>query len=69
MFIEPKGTNLKEHDKWKEDFFFRYTKMICRKTIDYNSDKYRLTRVSLYTIMTENEFITEFKESLNAFAS
>jgi hypothetical protein len=36
----------------------------AEKTIDYNSDKYRLTGVPFYTNKTENEFITAFEESL-----
>jgi hypothetical protein len=36
----------------------------AEKTIDYNSDKYRLTGVPFYTNKEENEFITAFEESL-----
>jgi type III restriction enzyme len=64
MFIEPKGAHLKEHDKWKEEFLLDIRKRFAEKTIDYNSDKYRLTGVPFYTNKEENEFITAFEESL-----
>jgi type III restriction enzyme len=64
MFIEPKGAHLKEHDKWKEEFLLDIRERFAKKTIDYNSDKYRLTGVPFYTNKTENEFITAFEESL-----
>jgi type III restriction enzyme len=64
MFIEPKGAHLKEHDKWKEEFLLDIRERFAEKTIDYNSDKYRLTGVPFYTNKTENEFITAFEESL-----
>lgn len=64
MFIEPKGAHLKEHDKWKEEFLLDIRERFAEKTIDYNSEKYRLTGVPFYTNKTENEFITAFEESL-----
>lgn len=64
MFIEPKGAHLKEHDKWKEEFLLDIRERFAEKTIDYNSDKYRLTGVPFYTNKEENEFITAFEESL-----
>jgi type III restriction enzyme len=64
MFIEPKGAHLKEHDKWKEDFLLDIRERFAEKTIEYNSDKYRLTGVPFYTNKEENEFITAFEESL-----
>ncbi len=64
MFIEPKGAHLKEHDKWKEEFLLDIRERFAEKTIDYNSEKYRLTGVPFYTNKKENEFITAFEESL-----
>lgn len=64
MFIEPKGAYLKEHDKWKEEFLLDIRERFAEKTIDYDSDKYRLTGVPFYINKTENEFIKAFEESL-----
>jgi type III restriction enzyme len=64
MFIVPKGAYLKEHDKWKEEFLLDLRERFSEKTIDYNSDKYRLTGVPFYTNKTENEFIKDFEKSL-----
>ena len=63
MFIEPKGSQLKELDKWKEEFLIELRERFSDKVIDYNSDKYRLTGVPFYTNKTENDFIKAFEES------
>lgn len=64
MFIEPKGAHLKEYDKWKENFLIDLRNKFACKTIDFNSDKYRLTGVPFYSNKTENDFISEFEKSL-----
>jgi len=62
MFIEAKGIHLQGHDKWKEEFLVEIRN--SHKTLEYNSDKYRLTAVKFYNSKDENEFIKSFEEAL-----
>ncbi len=64
MFIEPKGSHLKEHDKWKEDFLIELREKFKDKTVEYNSDKYKLTAVKFYSNKEENEFVKDFENAL-----
>lgn len=64
MFIEPKGAHLKEHDKWKEEFLIELRERFKNKSLNYSSDKYRLTGVPFYNYNDENTFIKSFEESL-----
>ena len=64
MFIEPKGIHLKEHDKWKEDFLIELRVKFKDKTVEYDSDKYKLTAVKFYSNKEENEFVKDFEDAL-----
>lgn len=64
MFIEPKGIHLKAHDKWKEDFLIEIRNKFKNKTLEYNSDKYKLTAVKFYSNKQENEFVSDFEDAL-----
>ena len=64
MFIEPKGIYLKEHDKWKEDFLLELREKFKNKTVEYNSDNYKLTAVKFYSNKEENEFVKDFEYAL-----
>ncbi|MBX3163470.1 MAG: DEAD/DEAH box helicase family protein [Bacteroidetes bacterium] len=54
VFIEPKGTHLISHDKWKEDFLQALRK--DKKTVKIHTDTYRITAVPFYNYDRENEF-------------
>ena len=65
LFIEPKGKQLKEHDKWKELFLKDISETFARKvlTIDATS-KYRLVGVPFYSNEDENQFKDNLWSSL-----
>lgn len=65
MFIEPKGAQLLEKDKWKEDFLNEIRSEFKDKVIKYSSDKFRLTGVPFYNYNDENKFIESFESALN----
>ena len=54
VFIEPKGSHLIAHDKWKEDFLKQMREE--EKTIKIESDNYLITGVPFYNYANENEF-------------
>jgi len=64
MFIEPKGIHLKKHDEWKELFLKDLRQRFKDKTLEYNSDKYKLTAVKFYSNKEENEFVKDFEDAL-----
>ncbi len=64
MFIEPKGSQLLEKDKWKADFLDEIRSDFKNKVINYSSDKFRLTGVPFYNNENENEFIESFESAL-----
>jgi type III restriction enzyme len=64
MFIEPKGAQFLEKDKWKEDFLNEIRSEFKDKVINYSSDKFRLTGVPFYNNENENEFIESFESAL-----
>lgn len=63
VFIEPKGTHLKGHDKWKEDFLLEMRR--DKKTFKIDTDKYLITGVPFYNYSNENEFVSSLEETLN----
>ena len=65
MFIEPKGSQFLEKDKWKADFLNEIRNEFKDKIINYSSDKFRLTGVPFYNNENENEFIKSFESALN----
>ena len=63
VFIEPKGSHLKEHDKWKNDFLKEIR--TDKKTIKIHTDEYLITGIPFYNLESENEFIKEMDTTLN----
>ncbi|SEF73447.1 DEAD/DEAH box helicase family protein [Sphingobacterium lactis] len=62
VFIEPKGTHLVGHDKWKEDFLREVSEE--KKTIKINMDTYLITAVPFYNYSNENVFSTSLDDVL-----
>ena len=66
VFIEPKGSHLKERDKWKEQFLKEIQEKFAERLLTLNAGtKYRLTGVPFYNHEDENEFKTALLEALN----
>lgn len=63
VFIEPKGSHLKAHDKWKEMFLEKIRK--DSMTFEIESDKYIITGVPFYNYDNENEFKEKLEETLS----
>ncbi len=63
VFIEPKGSHLIAHDKWKEYFLkqIRDEKI----TIRIDTDNYLITGVPFYNYSNENEFKRSLENTLN----
>jgi len=64
MYIEPKGSQFLEKDKWKADYLNEIRIEFKNKVINYSSDKFRLTGVPFYNNENENEFIESFESAL-----
>ena len=64
MYIEPKGSQFLEKDKWKADYLNEIRIEFKNKVINYSSDKFRLTGVPFYNNENENEFIKSFESAL-----
>ncbi len=62
VFVEPKGSHLLGHDKWKEDFLKEIRTE--QKTIKIHTDTYFITAVPFYNYNNENEFKTTLESSL-----
>jgi len=62
VFIEPKGQHLMGTDQWKEHFLKLLRQE--KKTINIDSDKYRITAVPFYNTITENEFKKSLEDAL-----
>ncbi len=60
VFIEPKGSHLLAHDKWKEDFLKEMRE--AQKTIKIHTDTYLITGIPFYN----NAFENEFKKAMEA---
>jgi len=56
LFIEPKGSHLKEHDHWKEIFLAEITADFGDRALMFEDKKYRLTGVPFYNNEDENQF-------------
>lgn len=66
IFIEPKGDNLLEFDKWKEEFL----EQICQKygvdnIIDFQSKNYRLIGLPFFNEKNNEKFNKEFAKIYN----
>lgn len=63
LFIEPKGSHLAEHDKWKNDFLEELRKN--KKVYEFNSTKkYKILGVPFYTNEDENSFKDVFIDTI-----
>ena len=62
IFIEPKGSHLVEHEKWKEEFLTDLKKE--KKSFTLDTNKYRVTGVPFYNYENEKEFEQLLEESL-----
>lgn len=62
VFIEPKGSHLAAHDKWKEEFLERIRGE--KRTLKIESDKYLITGVPFYNNTNENEFRDTLESTL-----
>jgi len=66
LFIETKGSQLLEKDKWKEDFL---KEIESRYKIDITlfgeNDKYKIIGLPFYNEETKTIFMDEFKKKLN----
>ena len=65
MFIEPKGSYLKEHDRWKETFLKEITEEFQDKVLKFESKSWRLIGVPFYNNEDENRFKASFEAALN----
>ncbi|MDP2966302.1 MAG: hypothetical protein Q8N39_09750 [Pelolinea sp.] len=65
MFIEPKGSYLKEHDHWKETFLKEITEEYKDKVLKFESKTWRLIGVPFYNNEDENRFKASFEAALN----
>ena len=58
IFIEPKGQQLLDKDKWKEDFLKKIRDE--NKIVSIQTGKYKITGVPFYNNNSENDFIKTF---------
>jgi len=65
LFIEPKGRQLKEHDRWKEAFLKEITSEFNGITLNFEDKKYRLIGVPFYNNEDENQFKASLESVLN----
>lgn len=65
LFIEPKGKQLKEHDRWKETFLKGITSKFSGRLLEFGDKKYRLIGVPFYNNEDENQFRTSLESVLN----
>jgi type III restriction enzyme len=65
MFIEPKGSYLKEHDRWKETFLKEIKEEFQEKVLKFESKSYKLIGVPFYNNEDENRFKASFEEALD----
>ena len=62
VFIEPKGSHLIAHDKWKGDYLKEINTE--QKTIKIHTDSYLITAVPFYNYDNENEFKQILEDTL-----
>lgn len=60
VFIEPKGDNLLEKDKWKDDFLKAITKKYPKGVLKKESKEYVLIGLPLYNEKLKQEFTDEY---------
>jgi type III restriction enzyme len=56
LFIEPKGSHIKAHDRWKEDFLKEITAVFAGRTLTFEDRGFRLIGVPFYNNEDENQF-------------
>ncbi len=68
IFVEPKGSHLTEHDKWKEEFLLEVTKKFKGQILEFKTigqaSKYRLIGVPFYSVVDENKFKQSLHDAL-----
>lgn len=64
VFIEPKGGNLLEKDKWKDDFLKAITKKYPSGVLKAESNDYILIGLPLYNENLKEEFVKEYEKVL-----
>ena len=62
VFIEPKGDNLLEADKWKNDFLKEITKKYPKDILKAESKDYILIGLPLFNINQNQEFMDEYNK-------
>ena len=62
IFIEPKGKYLQKHEKWKKKFLKQIKEKFSRKTLYFQTKKYKLIGVPFY----DNKDERRFRESLES---
>jgi len=60
VFIEPKGNNLLDIDKWKNDFLLEITKKYPKGILNVENKDYVLIGLPLYNEGQKQEFTTEY---------
>lgn len=56
LFIEPKGKQIKENDRWKADFLTEITQAFQGRAFSFDNTRYRLVGVPFYNNEDENQF-------------
>ena len=64
LFIEPKGTHLLEHDKWKEEFLKLIKEKYKIGETLYTNENYKLIGLPFFNENRKNEFTIEFENSI-----
>jgi type III restriction enzyme len=62
VFIEPKGDNLLEKDKWKDDFLSQITKRYSKGVLKVENKDYVLIGLPLYNEKQKEEFVREYEK-------
>ena len=63
LFIEPKGSHLKEHDKWKQEFLQEISQEIKPQDM-FENKQYKVIGLPFYNSEYEEEFEATIKEKL-----
>jgi type III restriction enzyme len=65
LFIETKGSQLLEKDKWKEDFLKEIeSRYKIEPTLFGENDKYKIIGLPFYNEETKDTFINDFEKKL-----
>jgi len=57
LFLEPKGQQLIEHDKWKNEFLEEIRQIYKDKILEFSKlQRYKIIGIPFYNSETENDF-------------